>query len=150
MQYQFESLSVTRNNIKELINSLTLAQLNTKPSGFNNTIAWQLGHILVTQQLLCYAFSNQKMLVTDTIIEKYRKGSIATLVTQEELDEILVLLAKTTAALEKDYTAKLFKTYSSYETSYGIKLNTIEESIQMNNVHEGIHFGNMLALKKLV
>jgi len=150
MQYQFELLSVTRNNVKELINALTLAQLNTKPSGFNNTIAWQLGHVLVTQQLLCYAFSNQEMFVSDTIIEKYRKGSVTTLVSQEELDEILVLLAKTAAALEKDYTTKLFKTYNSYETSYGIKLNTIEDAIQMNNVHEGVHFGNMLALKKLV
>jgi hypothetical protein len=150
MKYQFNLLSVTRNNIKMLVNALTLAQLNSKPSGFNNTIVWQLGHILVTQQLLCYAFSNQKLMLTDAIIEKYRKGSVATLVTQKEIDELLILLDKTSKQLEKDYSSNLFKTYTKYETSYGITLNTIEEAIQMNNVHEGVHFGNMLALKKIV
>jgi hypothetical protein len=150
MDYQFNLLSVTRSNIKALLNTLTLAQLNSKPSGFNNTIAWQLGHVLVTQQLLCYAFSNQKMMLTDTIIEKYRKGSVATLITQEELNELLVLLDKTSQQLVTDYANNLFKTYTKYETSYGITLNTIDEAIQMNNVHEGVHFGNMLALKKLV
>jgi len=52
--------------------------------------------------------------------------------------------------LKDDYNSKKFKTYNSYLTSPNVNLITIEEAIQFNNFHEGIHLGSVLALKKLV
>ena len=150
MQYQIDLLKTTRNNIKALVSTLTLTQLNTKPKGFNNTIAWQLGHVIITQQLLCYQFSNENVVIPTSLIDNYRKGSFSKAISQDELDELILLLAKTSLQFEKDYKQNIFKTYTSYETSYGITINNIEDALQMNNVHEGVHFGNMLALKKLI
>jgi hypothetical protein len=39
--------------------ALDLAQLNIVPDGFNNSIAWNIAHILVTQQLLHYKLSGK-------------------------------------------------------------------------------------------
>lgn len=40
--------------------------------------------------------------------------------------------------------------YKSYTTSYGVELTNIEEAIRFISVHEGVHFGVMLSLKKFV
>lgn len=150
MQTTFKLLTITRNNIKVIIDSLSLEQLNTKPSNFNNTIAWQLGHIIVTQQLLCYAMSDNAPIISETLIDKYRKGSQSGIISQKELGELLALLETTNMQLAYDYNNNLFKAYTTYETSFGFTLTNIEEAIQMNAVHEGLHLGNIMALQKLV
>ncbi len=150
MQTQFNILQVTRNNIKTIISKLNLKQLNTIPTGFNNSIAWQLGHVIATQQLLCYGLTNNAFTINNTIIDKYRKGSFPQKINQDELDELLNLLTVTSKKLALDYTNELFKTFSTYETSFGFTLNNIEEAIIMNNVHEGLHLGNIMALNKLI
>ena len=150
MQTQFNILQVTRNNIKTIISKLNLKQLNTIPTGFNNSIAWQLGHVIATQQLLCYGLTSSNFTIKESLIDKYRKGSFPQEINQDELDELLNLLTVTSKKLALDYTNELFKTFSTYETSFGFTLNTIEEAIIMNNVHEGLHLGNIMALNKLI
>jgi len=150
MQTQFNILQVTRNNIKTIISKLNLKQLNTIPTGFNNSIAWQLGHVIATQQLLCYGLTSSNFTIKESLIDKYRKGSLPKDINQKELEELLNLLTVTSKKLALDYTNELFKTFSTYETSFGFTLNNIEEAIIMNNVHEGLHLGNIMALNKLI
>ena len=52
-------LKATRSNIAKLVEGLSIEQLNHIPEGFNNNLAWNIGHILVTQELLIYRLSNQ-------------------------------------------------------------------------------------------
>ena len=150
MQRSFEITAITRNNIKTIVTALSLEQLNKKPENFNNTIAWQLGHVIVTQQILCYQLTGNQLLIDTKLVEKYRKGSTSSTVNQSEINNLLNLLDSTLLALEKDYANGVFKTYNTYETSFGFTLKSIEDAIQMNAVHEGLHLGNIMALKKLV
>ncbi len=150
MQRIFKITAVTRNNIKTIVKALSIEQLNRKPKGFNNTIAWQLGHVIVTQQLLCYQLTANPLLIDSQTVEKYRKGSASSTVNQSEINNLIDLLNSTLIALENDYNNGLFKTYNAYETSFGYPLKSIEDAIQMNAVHEGLHLGNIMALKKLV
>jgi hypothetical protein len=41
----------------KIIDGLTLEQVNAIPKGHRNSIAWNLAHLVVTQQLLCYKLS---------------------------------------------------------------------------------------------
>ena len=52
--------------------------------------------------------------------------------------------------LEKDYTENksMFDSYSEYPTSYNYTLRSIEDAINFNNIHEGVHYGYALALRK--
>jgi predicted ribosome quality control (RQC) complex YloA/Tae2 family protein len=51
--------------------------------------------------------------------------------------------------LIEDYYGKRFgKAFQPYETSYGLKLNTIEEAIRFNNVHEAMHLGYMMSQRR--
>ncbi len=149
MKYHFEILKVTRNNVLEAIKGLSLNELNTIPQGFNNNIIWNVAHIVVTQQLLCYKFSGLEMVLDANFIAKYMKGSFPTDdALEEDLNYIVKQLKELSVKIERDYYNKIFEKYNSYTTSYNITLNDIEQAIQFNNIHEGLHFGYIMALKK--
>ncbi|WP_298417465.1 DinB family protein [uncultured Kordia sp.] len=144
--------TITQKNravIKRFLTELSLDDLNKIPEGFSNNIIWNIAHILVTQQLLVYRLSGLPTYVSEEMILKYKnKTKPEGNVTQAEVNEITTLMDSLLLQLEKDLEAKIFKTFNEYTISTGIVLNSVEEAIEFNNVHEGIHFGYILALKK--
>ncbi|MCT4581648.1 MAG: DinB family protein [Flavobacteriales bacterium] len=151
MQYQFRLLNATRTNILSLIKGLTLEQFNFIPNNFNNSIGWQLGHLVVTQQLLNYKLSGLPMNVEDTFIENFRKGSSGKyILTQEQLDSLISLFTILPKQLETDYDADIFTQNFEYQTSYNVTLTTIEDAISFNNIHEAMHLGTIAAMKKCI
>lgn len=151
IDHHCQLLTITRNNALGLVKGLNEPQLNHIPERFNNNLIWNLGHILVTQQLLCYRLSGNDSFISNDLIEKYRKGSKPDGQTSsEEIGNIKAWLAESTEMLERDYNLGMFKNYNEYTTSYGVTLRSIEDAIIFNNLHESMHLGTMIALKKLV
>ncbi len=151
MQIQFETLQQSRNLLVKVINKLTLEQLNTVPKGFHNSIAWNLAHLTVTQQLLCYKLSGLDGYISDKMIQHFQKGTAPEYyVSQQEFDNCKELFLSLPETLKLDYNKGIFKKYKSYTTSVNVTLNCIEDAIAFNNYHEGIHLGVILQLKKLV
>ena len=52
--------------------------------------------------------------------------------------------------LNEDYEKGIFKNYTEYITSVNVTLSTIEDGIDFNLYHEGIHLGVILQLLKFV
>ena len=75
MDFTFDIALKTRTIFYKILETLTLDQLNTKPKGFNNTIFWNIKHVVITQQLLIYRLSELPVLVTEAEIEAYKKGT---------------------------------------------------------------------------
>jgi len=151
MNLQFEITKLNRNILLGLTKNLSLSQYNFIPKGFKNNIAWNLGHILVTQQLLVHKLSNIDCVVDVDTIKKFGKGSVPQ--TDYTLEEIEALKAQflTSVDITSDlYDKDTFKTFNVYPTSLGYTINTVEEAIAFSNYHEGIHLGIIIALKKLV
>lgn len=149
VKIQLTHLSKARKFMLKMIEGLTLEQLNALPKGHRNNIVWNIAHLVVTQQLLCYRLSGLPCLVSDEWIEAYRKGTFPTeKISFEQFEEIKRLFIELPLRLESDLAAGLFKTYAPYTTSVGIVLSNIEEAIRFNAFHEGIHLGVLLALKK--
>ena len=151
MTKQFEIAIFSREILLQLIEGLSEAQLNIIPNGFKNNIAWNLGHIFVTQQLLTYKLSGLKCNVSNDFIEKFTKGSTAKPnISIEKVNHIKNSLIELINQTEKDYKSGKFKEYQQYITSQGFSLNNIEEAIQFSNFHEGIHLGIIMSLKKVL
>ena len=151
MNDSFEILKKSRALILKLIEDFTLEQLNKIPNGFGNNIIWNMAHLAVIQQILCYKLSGLSMRVSDEMAEKYMKGSKPTGdVSQTEVDEIKELFVSLPNQFEKDYRASIFKEYEAYTTSLNVTLIDIDSANTFNNFHEGIHLGVILALRKLV
>ena len=101
----------TRVILKNYLETIALEDLNKIPEGYNNNIFWNIAHLVATQQILVYKFSEVPALVSDEIINKYRKGTKPEAdATQAEVDEIKTLLFSTLEQTEEDYKAGKFKT----------------------------------------
>ncbi len=151
MQIEFNILRKSRELVLKSVEKMTLNQIHNIPEGFKNNIAWNVAHLVVTQQLLHYKLSGLDCLVSDTLINNYRKGTAPTKVfTETEFDEIKKLLITLPNTLERDYQNNVFKNYREYPTSTGFVLTDIKTAISFNNLHEGIHLGAIMALSKLV
>lgn len=149
MQNHIDILKATRANILKQIDGISLEQLNLIPEGFNNNLIWNAGHVAVTQQLLCYAMSGLEVKLPKDIISIYRKGAKPEkAVSQEEVDQIKAWLTESIDWLAADLEARIFKTFKTYPTSYGYTLTSIEDAVTFNNVHEGMHLGYIIAMKK--
>jgi len=150
MKTQFEILSASRVQVEKVINGLSLERLHTIPKGFKNNIAWNVAHIVVTQQLLHYKLSGINCLVPEELINNYRKGTQPSIpFSEEEFDEVKDLLLGLPETFMEDYEAGIFENFESYTTSSGFVLDSLETAIAFNNFHEGMHLGIIMALKKL-
>lgn len=151
MNKQFEILRQSRKLILSSIENLSIEQLNKIPEGFNNNIAWNVAHLVVTQQLLCYKLSELECLISKDMIERFQKGTFPKRpVLEDEFLDIKKLFLELPNKLEEDYKNQKFKKYLSYKTSVNITLNSIEDGIEFNAYHEGIHLGIILQLLKFI
>lgn len=152
MQFTFGVLANIRAMAQKHIENNTLEDLNKIPEGFNNNIIWNIAHMVVTTQVLAYKLSGLPMVVSDEMIGKYKKDSKPEGdVTQAEVDEINDLLISTMTQLEADYKAGVFKNYTEYTVSTtGNTLRSIDDVLQFDLVHEGMHYGYILALSRAV
>jgi hypothetical protein len=151
MNWTFDICLKNRNILEGFLNQFSLDELNKVPDGFSNNLIWNIAHVVVTQQLLVYGNSQLPMLVSDEMVAKYRKGTKAEQkATQEEVNEIKALLFSTLEKTQDDYYNGLFKNYTEYTVSTKSTLTNVEQALEFNNFHEGIHLGYILALKKSI
>ncbi|MFQ3575821.1 MAG: DinB family protein [Cytophagales bacterium] len=151
INFLFESQKTYRKNIISAVEGLSFDSLHKVPTGFSNNIHWNLCHILVTQQLLVYKLAGLEMFFEQAIIDQFKKGtSVQDVKTHFELSQIEEWMKSTLEKMVSDYHQEKFKDYSPYPTSSGIVLNNVDEAILYNHVHEQLHYGYILAMRKLV
>lgn len=149
MQHQLEITRTNRRLMQKILENHSLEQLNKVPDGFKNNLIWNIAHVVVTQQLLAYKLSGLPMMVDEEMVNTYRKGTKTEgLVSQEEVDKIKSLMFSTLDQTEKDLEVGIFRNFQEYPTSTGFVLKSLEDAMNFNNFHEGIHLGYILALKK--
>tara|TARA_Y100000589_G_C27085831_1_gene601701 strand:+ start:190 stop:639 length:450 start_codon:yes stop_codon:yes gene_type:complete len=149
MKNTFSRLLQTRKNILSLYDMHEDKAFNI-PQGFKNNLYWNLAHCIATQQILCYQLSSNTMRVKNEFVEKYKKGTIPTseVVSARDVSKTKEMLFSTLGQLEEDYQLGLFSSFSAYSTSYGLNLNSFEDAIEFNNIHEALHLGYMMAMIK--
>ena len=150
MEFSLGVFEKTRGYIKAFLDKLSLDDLNKIPDGFKNNIIWNIGHIVVTEQLLLNRLSGLPTMVSEEMIEKYKVGTKPVkYVTQKEVDEISKMLFTTINNTKEDYNNNKFVNYKEYTVSTtGNTLRNIDDAISFALFHEGMHFGYILALRK--
>ncbi len=149
MDWAFDIAIKNRKLLESFIENHTLEELNKVPEGFNNNIIWNIAHTIVTQQLLVYNLSGRPMLLSEEMVAAYRKGTKTERdLSQDEVNVVKGLLFSTIEKTKEDYDNNFFQSYTEYTVSTKSTLSNVEEAIDFNNFHEGIHFGYILALRK--
>jgi hypothetical protein len=151
MDFIFDALIQIRGNAWKAVEGYTEEQLNKIPEGFGNNIAWNLGHMVASQQSLCYRLANVPMLTPDSFLSLYKKGtSPKNWTAPADMKEIKAMFEKTNELFYEDYKKGVFANYTEYKTSSGIVLKNINDALIYNYGHENLHYGVILSLRKLV
>jgi hypothetical protein len=149
MDTEFKITSTSREIYNRYFESFTLEQLNKIPDGCSNNLIWNIGHIMVSQQILVYTGAGLPVNVSEELIALYRRGSRPERdVTQAEADAVKALLFSTIEKTEDDYRNGIFTTYNARKSELGFDLSSVEDAIAFNNYHEGIHLGIMMQIRK--
>jgi DinB superfamily len=147
----FDRYKKMRAYLLEGINDLTIEQLNEVPKGFSNNIIWNVAHLIVTQQIICYRRANINITIVEDFFELYKPGSLPeAYVSKERFNEIKKQFLECIDQLEKDYNNNLFANYTAWNTRFGAELINIDVALQFLPYHEGLHQGTIAATKKLV
>lgn len=147
----FDHFKKIRESIINSFAQLTVEEVYQFPTGFNNNLIWQAGHILATQQIFHYKLTGNTPRVDYQLIERYKKGTFAeTQPDREELDLILNHLENTVEDLKSDFEKNRLNAFTEYTTGFGVKISNINEAIAFNNIHEALHLGRIASMKQIL
>ena len=148
--YKIQSLKKIRSLSLQIMQDLSLEQLNYVPSGINNNIIWNAGHLIAAQQGICYMRAGLPTMITDDFYSAYKPGTKpATTLGEEEVSYIKKLLLTSIDQFEADLEKDLFGNYMPWTTRFGMDLRNIDDAVDFLPFHEGMHLGYMMALRRL-
>lgn len=149
-----ESIDIMRGARKFLINlidGISIEKLNEIPAGFNNNLAWNIGHVIANQQILCYRNAGVKPVIEEEIIDKYKTGTRPDgFIEEKEFKVLMQYLLETIDKFEKDSATNMFENYKAFDLkSYpGVRLKNISDAAKFVTFHDGLHVGYSMALKR--
>jgi hypothetical protein len=151
MKTAFRITETSRKVLLKFLENYSLEKLNTIPEGFSNNLIWNIGHIIVVQQLLVYKLSGLPTMISIEMIEKYQKGTKPEHnITQEEVDEMKILLFSTIEKTKQDLANNLFQNYIEFTSMSGFTMQSAANAIEFNNYHEAMHTGIMMQIRKFI
>ncbi len=150
MDRTVEMLIAYRKTTLKVLSGLSVVALNTIPPGFNNNLIWNFGHVVVSQQTLCYLNAGLKPVMDDAIIAKFRKGTKpGKFVDKTEFESIKKSSDAALIRLDEDLGNNLFTNITPFTiSSYGIEVKNIGDVLKVLLHHEGLHLGYCMALKR--
>lgn len=146
-------IKACRNKWLSILADLSTDQLNQIPTGFNNNLAWQLGHVIVSQQILCYRLAGKDFVINNDLIDRYKNGSRPEqYIDEQEIDLLKGYLISTIDQLEKGLDSGLFDQFNAYTISTfpGLTLENIHDAVAFVVAHDALHYGCSTSLKRLI
>jgi hypothetical protein len=151
--WNWNLLLQTRKNYLAVLEELSINEVNTIPIGFNNNMIWNIAHIIATMDILFYKLNGLETHLDSEFIEAYRKGTAPqAFVNADMVKSIKRNLLNQLEWIKKDMEAGVFPSQlaKSYTTSYNFELATLEDIFNFNQVHEALHMGIVMSLRKFV
>lgn len=144
-----KTMQATRTYFIQHVDDLTEKQLNEVPKGAPNNILWNIGHIINSHDRMLYPQCGLEIPCPDFYDEWFKGGtSPSTWKTMPDPDKVLDEIENQGERLLKDYNAGKFEKYASWELVPGFSLNDADEAIGFCAMHEGVHLGMIMALRR--
>ena len=145
-----DQLIAIRKNIHNTVSDIPERAWFTIPSGFDNNIAWNIGHMITVQQRLHYVRVGATPYVSDDFMNMYIPGtSPADWGADPNIGQLLSHLIELPSKFAVDYQTLSQREFPSSTTKSGIVLDSLEAATTFNNYHDGQHLGFIHALINL-
>lgn len=143
---------VARRKFAQWAEELSTEQLNTIPEHFKNNIAWHLGHIVVSTEILCYLKTGIELERKIENLEQYRHGSKPeAYIPAKEISRLKERLFTSLEEIKSDYETGKFINIQPFQTmTFGFEMSDITTVLQCCTHHDLLHLGQAGAMSKLV
>lgn len=147
----FKNLRAMRIHSHRNIEALTEEQLLRVPPGLHNNILWNIGHVITDEVNMLYLPAGLASPLPADYVSLFDPGtSPADWPTPPDVAAVLERSRAMTGVLISDYEARRFSGFEPYNLAESYRLETIEEAIAYHTIHEGMHIGANLTLRRLV
>lgn len=145
-----ELIKSQRNKFIELLDGLSEEQLNIIPEGFNNNIAWNFGHMVVTIYALMYLRTQVNPTFQIPYVDKFKIGTKPEgNISLDEIENLKSLAIDSVSEIEADIQQGIFDKIVPFATkTYGVQMNFYQEILSCVAAHDGLHLGTAMAMAK--
>lgn len=146
-----KNLVAMRIRSHQLIDGLSDEQLLRVPEGLRNNILWNLGHVITDECNMLYEPSGLEFPIPANYKSLFDpETSPADWPSPPPIKEVLAQSRDMTKILIADYKGGKFEHFQPYELAKGYSLDSIEEAIAYHTLHECVHSGVILTIRRLV
>ncbi|QES88720.1 DinB family protein [Rhizosphaericola mali] len=146
---ELELIRYVRNSVTKLIENLSLEELNVIPEHMNNNLIWNLGHMVFTQQMLCYKLGGLEPTIDVGFFAQFAPDTKPKrLISAEEIIKIKTAFHEAFEQLASDVQSCKLEAYQGWSLPSGITIDNFEDAMITNAIHEGRHFGVVISLVK--
>lgn len=145
-------IEVVRSITLKVLEDLTEEEADLMPPGFNNTIRWNLGHILIVQDQLARHFAGIEGQLPAEYITLFNNGTKPAdwQTSPPSLTELAQHLKAQTLSIRENLTERLDELATKPFHRLGFKMETIGEILNFSIHHEGVHFGIINGLRHAI
>ncbi len=153
MKYQalLDQMKEIRGYLMASVSGLSEEQLLRVPDRFKNNILWNIGHVITDNSSMLYPPTGNEFPLPECYLKWFEpEKSPADWTDTPPAAEILQAAAMTRDKLVEDCMAGKMENYEPLTLGDGVVLNNVAYAIAHCNIHEGIHLGIILSLRKFV
>ena len=146
-----KTLMVGRGYMTMHTNGLTEEQLLAIPDGMESNILWHLGHLYHSHCGMLYGHCAAENPCPDAYADMFKGGTKpADWPDNVNVQEIVANFDGVINQLVQDYSAGAFANYEGWELAPGMNLETPEDALGFVAVHESVHHGNIIVMRRLL
>lgn len=149
--FLFDQLNFVRSATLHIVQDVSESEADAIPTGFNNNIRWNLGHIYLVQEQFAFYFAQEPMHIPDGFKELFAMGSKPAdwKIQPPTLPELLQLLEEQPNRIKEKLSNRLNEPVAKPFTLRSLTLNTIGEFLNFCLYHEGGHSQTIKILKRI-
>ncbi|MFD1019916.1 DinB family protein [Thalassobacillus hwangdonensis] len=145
-------LEFSRKRTITALKATTEAQADVIPEGFNNSIRWNLGHILLATENMLFSFLNEKGSLPGNYTVLFNGGTSPSAWAETEippLPELDTKLDEQLSRITEELAPRLSeKGPEPFQLGPEFKMEKLEDVLLFAIWHEGLHQGTITALKQ--
>lgn len=146
-----KTLMICRGYMSMHTKGLTDEQLLAVPEGTENNILWNLGHLFHSHCNMTYGRCGVDNPCPAHYGDLFKGGTKPA--DWKETPSIKEVTDHFNGSMDKlvgDYTAGKFANYEKLELAPGMTMDNIEEALGFVVIHESVHHGNIITLRRLL
>lgn len=148
--FLFGLIEKVRERTIKQVENVPESQRDIVPTGFNNSLRWQLGHIITISDGVIFGFAGMESKIPASYAKLFRNGTKPADWQEEppHWDILIQQLREQYHALQETLHDKLGEPVAVKDNF--AKAETIGDLVQLNMTHENLHLGMITAMVKVL